>query len=307
MKMEWWWAAGIGAAALILLGGFYLLVDQGVLANPVLYLRGRMSALVIWGGLLGAVVLAGHLFQITRRNRLHRTRIEDIQAEFRDNRRRFTRRLDHELKNPLTAIRAGLTNITSEPLSEYVEKEVAAVESQALRISSLVADLRKLATLETMQLERTAVNITELLEEVIGVVREQKDLQDKSLTLITPNAPWPLPVVQGDPDLLLLAVHNLIENALKFTLPGDTIEVRATEEGDQVLIEVADTGHGILEQDLDRVWEELYRGSHTHGVTGSGLGLPLVRAIVIKHGGDVSVRSKHEQGSVFSLRLPVRG
>jgi len=307
MKREWWWAAGIGAAALILLGGFYLLVDQGVLANPVFYLRGRMSALVIWGGLLGAVVLAGHLFQITRRNRLHRTRIEDIQAEFRDNRRRFTRRLDHELKNPLTAIRAGLTNITSEPLSEYVEKEVAAVESQALRISSLVADLRKLATLETMRLERTAVNITELLEEVVGVVREQKDLQDKSLTLITPNAPWPLPVVQGDPDLLLLAVHNLIENALKFTLPGDTIEVRATEEGDQVLIEVADTGHGILEQDLDRVWEELYRGSHTHGVTGSGLGLPLVRAIVIKHGGDVSVRSKHEQGSVFSLRLPVRG
>lgn len=306
MKKEWWWVVGIGAATLVLLGGYFGLIYQGKLANPVLFLRGRMSALVIWGGLFLSVVLAGHLFQITRRNRLHRTRIEAIQAEFRDNRRRFTRRLDHELKNPLTAIRAGLTNITSEPLSKYVEKEVAAVESQALRISSLVADLRKLATLETMDLERTAVNITELLEEVVGVVREQKDLQDKSLTLITPNAPWPLPAVQGDPDLLLLAVHNLIENALKFTLPGDTIEVRATEEGDQVLIEVADTGHGILEQDLDRVWEELYRGSHTHGVAGSGLGLPLVRAIVEKHGGEVSVRSKHDQGSVFSLRLPIR-
>lgn len=306
MKKEWRWVAGIGAAALIFLGGFYLLVHQGVLANPVLYLRGRMSALVIWGGLLVSIVLAGHMFQVTRKNRLHRTKVEDIRAEFRDNRRRFTRRLDHELKNPLTAIRAGLTNITSEPLSEYVEKEVAAVESQALRISRLVADLRKLATLETMQLERTPVNIPELLEEVVGVVREQKDLQEKSLTLITPNAPWPLPVVQGDPDLLLLAVHNLIENALKFTLPEDTIEVRATEEGNQVLIEVADTGHGILEGDLERVWEELYRGSHTHGVEGSGLGLPLVRAIVEKHGGEVSVRSKHEQGSVFSLRLPVR-
>jgi two-component system OmpR family sensor kinase len=103
---------------------------------------------------------------------------------------------------------------------------------------------------------------------------------------------------------LLLAVHNLLDNAIKFTSPGDTIEVRAFDDDDDIVIEVADTGPGISTNEVQRVWEELYRGEGARGVPGSGLGLPLVQAIIEKHGGKVALRSRQDQGTVFSLRLP---
>jgi two-component system OmpR family sensor kinase len=212
--------------------------------------------------------------------------------------------LDHELKNPLTAIRAGLTNIAAEPLNDYLAEEVSAVQAQVLRVSRLVADLRKLAALEITPLEHTTVNMANLLADILSVLEEQTAAEDRQLSLITPNAPWPLPEVQGDPDLLMLAIHNLLDNALKFTAPGDTIEVRAFDDGQDIVIEVADTGPGIPENEIQRVWEELYRGERARGVPGSGLGLPLVRAIIEKHGGQVGLRSRPDQGTVFSLRLP---
>ncbi|GAH51568.1 unnamed protein product, partial [marine sediment metagenome] len=150
----------------------------------------------------------------------------------------------------------------------------------------------------------TTVNMADLLTEVISALEDRVISQDRRLSLILPNAPWPLPDVEGDPDLLLLAIHNLLDNAIKFTSRGDTIEVRAFDDGSEIVIEVADTGPGIPEQEIPRVWEELYRGEQARGVPGSGLGLPLVRAIIEKHGGIVGVRSKPDHGTVFIMRLP---
>ena len=133
---------------------------------------------------------------------------------------------------------------------------------------------------------------------------DQAKTEDQLLSLILPNAPWPFPEVKGDPDLLLLAIHNLLDNAIKFTAPGDTIEVRAFDDGSDIVIEIADTGPGIPEIEINRVWEELYRGELTRGVPGSGLGLSLVRAIIDKHGGKVGLRSKTDQGTIFSVHLP---
>ena len=97
-----------------------------------------------------------------------------------------------------------------------------------------------------------------------------------------------------------------MDNALKFTGPDDTIEIRAFEDGTRVVIEIADTGPGILEEEIEQIWDELYRGRDARGIPGSGLGLSLVRAITERHGGDVNVRSRKDQGTVFTLRLPVR-
>jgi signal transduction histidine kinase len=127
----------------------------------------------------------------------------------------------------------------------------------------------------------------------------------KRISLTIPQAPWPLPVVSGDYDLLVLALHNLIDNALKFTSPGDTVEVRAFEDGANVVVEVADTGPGIPEEEVSHVWEELYRGTGARGVPGSGLGLALVRAIIERHAGEVNLRSRAGQGTVISVRLPI--
>jgi two-component system OmpR family sensor kinase len=218
--------------------------------------------------------------------------------------RRFLRRLDHELKNPLTAIRVALAN-----LAEGQERSPALLESverETLRIGRLAADLRKLADVEVGVLEEAQVDLVALLHEVVAAVEEQGEATGRTLRLVLPAAPWPLPSIEGDPDLLFLAVHNLVMNALKFSTNGDLVEVRAHEQGNYVLIEVADTGCGIPKEEAPHIWDELYRGQGARGTPGSGLGLALVRAIVERHHGQVEMRSRMGQGSVFTVRLPVK-
>jgi two-component system OmpR family sensor kinase len=111
--------------------------------------------------------------------------------------------------------------------------------------------------------------------------------------------------VPGDADLLSLAVANLLDNALKYTPPGGRVEVRARESGGSVVVEVADTGQGIAADELLQVWEEMYRSPAARSVPGSGLGLPLVRAVVERHGGRVQADSRVGHGTVFRLVLPV--
>ena len=214
---------------------------------------------------------------------------------------RFLQRLDHELKNPLTAIQAGLANLNGDVNHEAVES----IKIQTSRLGRLVADLRKLAELESRAIERTSVDLSEILIETVEIMREYSHNGERQISLHIPQAPWPLPLVSGDPDLLFLTFHNLLSNALKFSQPGDAIEVRAYEDDAAVMVEIADTGPGIPSEELPHVWQELYRGQNARGVPGSGLGLPLVRAIVNRHGGQVTLRSRMGQGTVVSVRLPV--
>ena len=301
--MKGWWP--IALIPVTLGGAIALLAGVGWIENPDLYLRGPVGAVALLGGVLGTGVAACFVVLAVRAERRRRRDVAQLQAQNAEERRRFLRRLDHELKNPLTAIQAGLANVAGAPSSETRQAAVESVRSQALRLSRLAADLRKLADLEARSLERTPVNVAELLQEVVEVVRDRPEAPQRELALTVPRAPWPLPDVQGDPDLLFLAVHNLLTNALKFTQPGDRIEVRALEDGAAVVVEVADTGPGIPEAEIPMVWEELYRGQGARGIPGSGLGLALVRAIVERHGGQVALRSREGQGTVFTLRLPV--
>jgi len=229
----------------------------------------------------------------------------EIQVGMVEERRRFLRRLDHEMKNPLTAIRAGLANMAESSRQETRSEALDSVNVQVLRLSNLVSDLRKLADLETRQLECISVDVAALLEETLTAAQDLPDASQRQITLTVPQAPWPLSHIAGDWDLLSLAVYNLLDNAVKFTESDDMIEVRAFEDGSSVEIEVAETGQGIPQEDLPHVFEELYRGENARVVPGSGLGLALVRAIVERHNGQVSVRSRAGQGTVFTIRLPV--
>jgi two-component system OmpR family sensor kinase len=283
-----------------------VLILSDAIPNPVLYLRGNTALVALIAGVsLSAGMLLIFLF-FSRVQKKHRDEITQVQKRADQDHRRFIRRLDHELKNPLTAIRAGLANLSSEPLGDYLTRELNAVGVQVLRISRLVTDLRKLALLETNLRERGDFDLAELLEYIVDDFKGQNEAANRHPILILPNAPWPLPDIEGDADLLLLAVNNLVENAVKYTSPGDTIEVRAFDDGNDVVVEVADTGPGIPEDEMERVWEELYRGEKVRGITGSGLGLPLVRVIIEQHGGMVGLRSRAEKGTVFSIRLPAK-
>jgi two-component system OmpR family sensor kinase len=296
---RWAWVAAPVVAALLAAAAIGLLGD-----DPVVYLSGPLGVLLVAAGVLmtaaGAVVLLGR----DRRARERRRAVAVAAEAAAGDRRRLLLRLDHELKNPLTAIHAGLANAAGEPAAR--ERALEGVGAQASRLSRLMTDLRKLTELETRELEHAPVDLGELLREVEASVREQPGAAERRLRLTLPEAPWPLPPVRGDADLLFLAVHNLAVNAVKFSRPGDTIEIRAAEDGDEVVIEIADTGPGIPEDELDEVWEELARGRAARGVPGTGLGLPLARTIVARHGGSERIRSRVGQGTVVSVRLPSR-
>jgi len=219
--------------------------------------------------------------------------------------RRFLQRLDHEFKNPLTAIRAGMANL-AESLTTVEQRQIlASMENQIVRLSRLVTGLRKLAELETLPLEISTIDVAELLEEAFLLLQERAEVRERQLVLSLPPASGQLPPIMGDRDLLLLAVHNLLDNALKFSLPNDAITLQAEAVEDAVVIQVVDTGQGIPEAETSLVWEELYRGQRVNGTFGSGIGLALVEAIVKRHAGQVSLTSEVGKGTTVQIRLPL--
>jgi len=269
-------------------------------ANPILYLRADGGTLLLLVSLAGSAVWGAGLvvYSLTRRG--SDLSLQHLQREQAEAHQRFIRRLDHELKNPLTAIRAGLANF-------YEQDNGAAltsVRTQVDRLARLTADLRKLADLEKQPVEQEPIDMGELLAEVMELAEEKRMSATCPIRLHLPQVPWPLPPVAGDRDLLFWAIHNLLDNACKFCAPDDTIEVRAFEDGPSVTVEVADTGPGVNQDELPHLGEELYRGSAARSTEGSGLGLALVQAIVRRHGGTVTIRSRLGQGTLVALRLP---
>jgi two-component system OmpR family sensor kinase len=232
-------------------------------------------------------------------------RIESTVSEFEQERRRFIRRLDHEMKNPLTGLRTALVNLQEAQSREERIRAGGNAKKAQERLTALLNDLRKLADLDERQIERERVEIPSLLSDVVDAARDHPAYAGRNLNLFIPRVPSPFPCIVGDRDLLLLAMYNLVENALKFTSAQEPVEVRALEDGKAVVMEVADSGAGIPSDDLPKIFEELYRGSNARGTEGSGLGLALVSRIIALHGGQIEVRSRQTEprGTVFTVRL----
>lgn len=275
------------------------LLNLTELPNPILLISIDLGTLIF---LVGFVITALAFAAVFIWNWGQQIEIRAGNKSIQD-RRRFYRLLDHELKNPLTAIMAGLANLSEEHSETQRRNTIQSVAAQVQRINRLVADLRKLTLLETRPIEFSLVDLNELLTELFDYVKNRDPHQRRQFNLQIPQAPWPLPKVTADRDLLSLALLNLLDNAIKFSQPGDTIELRASEEDSAVLIEIADTGPGIPEDEIDEVWNELYRGKGARGIPGSGLGLALVQTIVSRHHGSLAIRSRSGQGTVVSLRL----
>jgi signal transduction histidine kinase len=120
--------------------------------------------------------------------------------------------------------------------------------------------------------------------------------------------PPKLPTFQGDRNKLGLALHNLIGNALKYTPPGGSVRVQVDYDDRELVVAVSDTGIGIPEADLPRVFDKFHRADDPRlaEIKGTGLGLALAREVIRLHGGDIDVESTLDQGSTFTLRLPLR-
>lgn len=282
----------------------FLAYRAGRLQSTIVYMRVSMDSITLLGGLflsLSGLAIVGAAL-LYHRNVQHQ--IEEIHRQAREERRQFLLRLDHELKNPLTTLQVELATLELETGESTGSSSFQRLKEQTGRLSNLGIQLRKLAELQIHPLEKEPVDLAELLEELTREFSSSSNAPRIELNL--PQVPWPLPKVEADADLIFLAFHNLLGNAIKFTRPSDPVQIRAFEDAREVVIEIADSGPGIPEAELPHIWEELYRGKLGRGLPGSGLGLALVRAIIERHDGQISIRSRLEQGTVVSVRLPVR-
>jgi len=162
--------------------------------------------------------------------------------------RRFLRRLDHELKNPLMALRAGLSSLAMTNPNSHQYQIIETLSAEAIRLSRLVVDLRKLAELEATALEIHAIDITAFLNELQELTRERLEGRGRQFHVECPAELTGS--FTGDQDLLLLAIHNLLDNAIKYTQEGNTITLKIWSEDDDLVIQVEDTGRGILPDDI---------------------------------------------------------
>lgn len=220
-------------------------------------------------------------------------------------RQQFVADVSHEIQTPLTSIRgfaAALADpgLPAETRSEYIG--VIAEESE--RLSKLSRQLLTLSSLEQAAdgLNRHAVHVRAQLRQALHVLEWQ--WRDKELAVAL-SVPEEL-TVSGDELLLDQVWMNLLSNAIKHTPHGGRIEIRGERRAGEVAVVVADSGEGIEEKHLSRLFDRFYRAdpSRERASGGAGLGLAIVKRIVLLHGGSIEADSKPGEGSAFTVRLP---
>lgn len=209
----------------------------------------------------------------------------------------------HDLRTPMTRLRGTAEMALQAPrTAEEYREALADCLEEADRVSVLLDALMDLAEAETgaMRLRRDEVSLAAVVADAVELYAEVAE--EKGLTLDVHAAA--APAITGDRVRLTQVFANLIDNATKYTpAPGRIdVTVRAADGGAEV--EVADTGIGVRDEDLPRIWERLYRADHSRSARGLGIGLSLVRAIVEAHGGRVTVSSEIGRGSRFTVWLP---
>jgi two-component system sensor histidine kinase SenX3 len=231
--------------------------------------------------------------------------IEDVSERRRLEavRRDFVANISHELKTPVGALGLLAEALSSEDDPQVSRRLADRMTDEAFRVARTIDDLLDLSRIEaepSVEEEVAAVHlvVAEAVERVAPVGRTRHIRLDVDV----PKRH----VVRGDRRQLVSAVANLLENACKYSDAGSTVTVRSRADGSWVELDVADSGVGIPERDLERVFERFYRvdRARSRETGGTGLGLAIVRHVAGNHGGEVRVRSVEGEGSVFTLRLP---
>lgn len=274
--------------------------------DVIFFLPSDSDVLILLLGLgFGTTLSLTYIIQELLR-RLREISVQRARNEAFSEHRRFLQRLDHELKNPLTALRAGLASLTLINQPDQRNTLIATLDSQALRLSQLVTSLRKLAEIDSLPVEMYAIDLKQFMGAIAELKLAHFSSLDRDFTLHFPDLGNRYPTLYGDQDLLLLAVHNVLDNAFKYSNTDDRIVLQLTIENNEYLvIQVSNMGTGIAEADLPYVWEELYRGSEVSHIPGNGIGLALVRKIINQHDGETAIASIPNEITTVTLSLPL--
>jgi two-component system sensor histidine kinase KdpD len=213
--------------------------------------------------------------------------------------------ISHDLRTPLVSITGALSSLADDQIILDASARRSLIETaseEADRLNRLVGNLLDMTRLESgaMHVKRTAGDI----QDVIGSALEElgSRLDGRTVSMEIPND---LPLVQMDFVLIERVLVNVVDNALKYSLPQSPIEIRAHTAGAFVEITVADHGVGIPPEDLHRVFDKFYRVQRPDNVNGTGLGLAISKGIVDAHGGFISAENRSGGGTIITIALPV--
>jgi two-component system phosphate regulon sensor histidine kinase PhoR len=237
----------------------------------------------------------GVFFDVTDLERLERVR------------REFFANLSHELRTPLTAILACSETLLAGAFEdpEHRARFVERLHKHARGMAQLISDISDLSAIESGQvtLDLGPAHVRSIIEDVIALAQARHNNPDVAFSVAVPDDL----LVNADRSRLEQILYNLIDNAVKFNRPGGAVSIAAEVIGNRAAIHIEDTGVGISEADLPRIFERLYRvdKSRSRKVEGAGLGLAIVKHLVQAHGGEVSATSQPGAGSRFTVILSV--
>jgi len=231
-------------------------------------------------------------------------RIDKMRADFVAN-------ASHELKTPITAIRGFAETLLEDDQIEasMQQRFMSKIHGQSIRLSDLVSDLLALSRLENNdEAFNTQVNLQQVVQRVCANLQAvaQNQLVNLELSINDDAKQGPI-LVLGDDQALGQMATNLIDNAIKYTPQGGKISVSLELQGDVAVFSVSDNGLGIDVADQDRIFERFYRvdKARSKSLGGTGLGLAIVKHIAQSHKGHIQLQSQLNQGSTFSVRIPV--
>jgi two-component system phosphate regulon sensor histidine kinase PhoR len=229
------------------------------------------------------------------------TKLRQLESMRKD----FVANVSHELKTPLTSIKGFIETLIDGAIEDRgaAQRFLGIIHQETERLNHIIADLLDLSKLESgrTELNVSTIDLDELVAEVVDAAENRLRAKNLELTLAIEAK-----VISGDEDLLREVIVNLFDNAMKYTPEGGAIKIGSAEGPEGVEVYVEDTGFGIPEESLPRLFERFYRvdKGRSREMGGTGLGLSIVKHIIERHCGKVAVSSELGRGSRFSFIIP---
>ena len=226
------------------------------------------------------------------------------QIENERNRRQFTDNVTHELKTPLTSI-IGYSQLITNDIArrEDVKRFVGIIEQNAENLMEMINDIMRISSLESMEgLNKVVLQLDEVVNRTVNQEKLNADAENISINTAVETVR-----IYADESQMYQLVNNLVSNAIKYNKPGGRVDVSLSKSDGCALLTVADTGIGIPEERIDKIFERFYvvDKSRNKKISSTGLGLSIVKHIVKAHDGTVSVKSQKGAGTEFTVKLPL--
>ena len=230
---------------------------------------------------------------------------QKLAEEMRD---QFVDTATHELRTPLANIKAYAETLALADVIDIEQQKqfLNTINSEASRLARFVDDLLSVSSMElgSLSLNKQVTDLGRMLNEVLAKIRPQVDEKQLELEVVLPEK---MPEPELDKDKIAAVLVNLLGNAVKYTPEGGRVTFRVNIKDQQIEISVEDSGVGIAEDEIGKVFDKFFRSNdpRVQAQTGTGLGLALAQEVVRLHGGRLTVESEINKGSTFSVTLPM--